>query len=300
VIESIDAMVATLKEQEEADLENKENCEADRAEDTRSAIKAGRKVDAASDTIDGLEEEIVQIKKTIEANLAEIKDITEELAKATQVRGDEQAEWEQSNADDTAAASLVMQAKDVLSSFYEENNLVGLIQTGAKMDPGAAGDAPPPPPPTWEAPYGGKTEQANGIVAIMEMIHEDIQKDLTKAKEENTKAQEDFDAFKTDSETQVSSLETANDDLTGTKGTKEDDIASQKQERLAQKDQMTIAINKVRDATAGCDYITMNYPVRLANRQNEIDGLSKAKAILQGGEFSDGPDPNREMKPGDA
>merc|ERR1719215_2016965 len=94
VIESIDAMVATLKEQEEADLENKENCEADRAEDTRAAIKAGRKMDDASDKIDQLKADIVQIEKTIETNLAEIKAINEELAKPTQVRADEQAEWE--------------------------------------------------------------------------------------------------------------------------------------------------------------------------------------------------------------
>ena len=82
--------------------------------------------------------------------------------------------------------------------------------------------------------------------------------------------------------------------------THQDDITAQKQERIAQKDQMTIAINKIKDATAGCDYILLNYMVRLTNREAEIDGLSKAKAILQGGEFSDGPDPNREMKPGDA
>jgi len=178
-----------------------------------------------------------------------------------------------------------MQAKDVLSNFYSENNL-NFAQTGATMDPSAAGDAPPPPPPTWEAPYGGKTESANGIVAIMEMIHADIEKDITKAEAENTKAQTEFDTFKEDSETQVSTLQTATDDLGGTKGEKEDDITSEKQERIAQKDQMTIAINKIKDATAGCDYIMLNYMVRLTNRQNEIDGLTKAKAILQGGEFA--------------
>lgn len=299
VIEAIDAMVVTLKEQEASDLENKETCESDRAEDTRSAIKAGRRVDEASDKITKLKNDIVEIEKTVEDNLAEIKAITEELAKATTVRGDEQAGWVQSNEDDKAAAALVMQAKDVLANFYSENNL-NLVQTGAAMDPGAAGDAPPPPPPTWEAPYGGKTEQANGIVAIMEMIHEDIQKDITKAEAENTKAQTEFDTFKTDSETQVSQLEQANDELDGTKGTKEDDITAEKQERIAQKDQMTVAINKIKDATAGCDYVTLNYNVRLTNRQNEIDGLMKAKAILQGGEFSEAPDPNREMNVGDA
>jgi hypothetical protein len=36
------------------------------------------------------------------------------------------------------------------------------------------------------------------------------------------------------------------------------------------------------------------------NRQIEIDGLDKAKAILTGASFNAGPDPNREIKPGDA
>ena len=40
-----------------------------------------------------------------------------------------------------------------------------------------AGDAPPPPPPTWEGGYGGKTGESQGIVAIMEMVYEDIVKD---------------------------------------------------------------------------------------------------------------------------
>jgi len=75
----------------------------------------------------------VEIEKTVEDNLAEIKAITEELAKATTVRADEQAAWVQSNEDDTAAAALVMQAKDVLANFYSENNL-NLVQTGAAMD----------------------------------------------------------------------------------------------------------------------------------------------------------------------
>jgi len=93
VIEAIDAMVVTLKEQEEQDLENKETCESDRGEDTRTAIKAGRNMDEASDKITKLKNDIVEIEKTIEDNAAEMKAINEELAKATTVRGDEQAEW---------------------------------------------------------------------------------------------------------------------------------------------------------------------------------------------------------------
>jgi len=283
VIAAIDEMVTTLKSEEEVDLENKETCEKDRGDDTRTAIKAARTMDERSDTIDELRNDIVEIVKTIAENDAEIKSIEEEIKKATTMRGDENTEWEAANRDDGAAAELVTRAKDVLSSFYEENNLV-LIQKN-KMAPVVAGEAPPPPPSTWEAPYGGKTGEATGIVAILEMIHEDIVKDQTKAKADEDKAEESFQAFKKNSETQIAALTDANTELTSTKGQKEDDISTAKEQRGAKHDELNAVVKKINDATPSCVYSTINYPVRLKNRQVEIDGLVKAKAILQGGEF---------------
>jgi len=283
VIAAIDDMVATLKGEEETDLENKETCEKDRADDTRSAIKAARTMDERSDTVDELTGDIAEIVKTIAENEAEIKSIQEELAKATTMRGDEHTEWEAADRDDGAAAELTMRAKDVLAGFYEENNL-NLLQKN-KMEPVVAGEAPPPPPTTWEAPYGGKTGESQGIVAILEMIHEDILKDQTKSKADEDKAEETFQAFKTNSETQIQALEDANSDLTDTKGQKESDISTAKEQRGAKHDELNAVIAKINDATPSCVYTTINYPVRLKNRQVEIDGLEKAKAILQGGEF---------------
>merc|ERR1719326_1055493 len=82
VIAAIDDMVATLKGEEETDLENKETCEKDRNDDTRTAIKAARTMDERSDTIDELKNDIVEIIKTIEENEVEIKSIQDEIKKA--------------------------------------------------------------------------------------------------------------------------------------------------------------------------------------------------------------------------
>merc|ERR1719321_285121 len=254
-------------------------------------------MDERSDTIDELKNDIVEIIKTIEENEAEIKAINEEIEKAEKLRANEHAEWEASNHDDEAANQLVLQAKDVLSRFYEDNNLVFIQKK--KMDPVVAGEAPPPPPKTWDEPYGGKTGESNGIVAILEMISEDLLKDKAKAKAEEDKAQSTFDAFKENSEQQIQTLEDANAQLTDTKGAKEDDIATAKEQRLAKKDELETVIAKINDATPSCVYNTINYPVRLENRQIEIDGLVKAKAILEGGEFPEDTS-GREIKPGDA
>lgn len=299
VIAAIDDMISTLKNEEEIDLENKEVCEKDRADDTRTAIKAARTMDERSDTVDALKGDIKEIIKTIAENVAEIKSVTEELDKAQTMRNDEHTEWEAADRDDGAAADLVDRAKTVLADFYADNGLNLMQKSKKKMDPVVAGEAPPPPPATWEAPYGGKTGESQGIVAILEMIHEDILKDKTKAKADEDKAEETFQAFKTNSEQQISTLEGANSDLEDTKGQKEDDISTAKEQRGAKHDELNAVIAKINDATPSCVYNTINYPVRLENRQIEIDGLIKAKAILEGGEF---PEDNsgREIKPGDA
>jgi hypothetical protein len=285
VIASIDDMVATLHSEEESDRLAKDQCEKDREEDTRSALIAGRTMDERTDTIIELKADIVAIEKTIAENDVEIKEIQAEIVKAQKLRADEHTEWEAATREDEAANQLVLQAKDVLARFYQENNLV-LVQKGKKkMEPVVAGAAPPPPPSTWEEPYGGKTQQATGIVATLEMISEDLIKDKTKAKAMEDKAQQTFNDFMNKSNQQIQALEDANSELTDTKGSKQDDISIAKEERISQKNQMEAVIQKINDATPLCSYNTINYLVRLKNRQVEIDGLEKAKAILQGGEF---------------
>jgi peptidoglycan hydrolase CwlO-like protein len=296
VIAAIDKMIGTLQGEEKTDLENKEVCEKDRADDTRTAIKAGRTMDEHTDTITELKARIAEIEINIEENNKEIANLDDELEQATKDRTDAHAAWANNNADDEAAAALVIRAKDVLANFYKENELM-FVQN--KMDPVVAGEAPPPPPKTWEDPYGGKTEEATGIVAILEMIHEDIEKDRAKAKTEEGEDQTAFDNFKTNTESQIQALTDSNNSLKGEKGDKEDDVSSNKKDRLSQKGELDAVLKKISDATPGCDYLTINYEVRLKNRQIEIDGLVKAKAILEGGEFPSFLEGNQE-KSGDA
>merc|ERR1712216_569350 len=80
---------------------------------------------------------------------------------------------------------------------------------------------------------------------------------------------------------------------------KEGEVTTAKTQRGIKKGELDTTMNKIEGAESACDYFTINYMVRARDRQVEIDGLLKAKAILQGGKF-DAPDPNREIKPGDA
>jgi hypothetical protein len=296
VIEAIDKMIAMLHSEENKDLEIKESCEEDRMSDTRKAVLASRAIDDMTDTVVSLKADIAKLEAQIEELQAEQKKIKEQVEAATRIREDEHAAWLMSDKDDEAAAATVLNAKEVLQSFYAENNLV-LTQKGKGLEPG---EAPPPPPPTWEGGYGGKPGEAQGIVAIMDMVHQDILKDRAAAKAEEDKSKQEYDEFKESSEEQIKTLEGDENEKEKVKGEKVTEKTDTEKERGTKKEELDVTLDKIHAVNPNCEYFEVNYVLRVKDRQIELDGLQKAKAILEGGTFSEGPDPDREIKPGDA
>lgn len=302
VLAAIDTMLAVLRSEETSDLQKTEGCEQDRTTDTRTAIKTSRSMDEKTDGITHLESQVAELIAEIEDKENQVVTLQEELNETERQRQEENAEYLVAKKDDQDAASLVKQAKEVISSFYSDNGLM-LVQgsQGAKQPFNSqAGEAPPPPPKTWEAPYGGKTEETAGIVAIMEMIHDDILQDIAKADKDEQASVTLFTATKTDLETDMNNLNTAIGELSSSKSTALGDISDLKTNRGDEASSLAAVMGKIRDAEPGCDFLTINIQVRSQNRQIEMDGLNKAKAILSGGRFDGLPDPDREMKPGDA
>merc|ERR1719313_1347387 len=299
VIKMIDEMVATLKEEEAADLEKKETCEKEREDNTAQARKLSLAIDDFTDVITRNEAKIKELKAIIEEKEAEIKEMEKQLEEATRARADEKAAFEAAKTDDEAAVKLIKQAKEVLEGFYTDNGLT-LVQRSVQPPTVEAGKAPPPPPPTWEAPYGGSKGESTGIQAILGMILEDVEADIKKADDAEKKAIEEYEKFKKDTEESIIANQKAIEDMKGEIADCEKAIEEAKEGRLSAKGELDSVMEKIKVDEPGCEFMTINFSVRAKNRQMEIDGLLKAKAILQGGTFDEGPDPNREIKPGDA
>merc|ERR1719182_1398791 len=216
------------------------------------------------------------------------------------MREDENAAWKLTDKDDKEAAATVMRAKEVLENFYKDNDLNFIQKAKQPVEGMAAGEAPPPPPPTFEGGYGGKTGEAQGIVSIMEMVHEDIVKDRKDAKADEDASQSEYDDFKADSEAKMKALNAEKEATEKRLGKAETDKTNTEKSRGTKKGELDNLLEKIEKINPNCEYYEVNYPMRTKNRQIEIDGLNKAKAILEGGVFDEGPDPNREIKPGDA
>merc|ERR1719160_1191977 len=275
VIQMIDDLIAELETEEGDDLKTKEQCESERMDNTQEAKKVAKEIDTNVETIDRLTAQIEAAEKTIKAIEAEIQDLEVEMRDAGDNRAKENKEYMAAEADDMAAVELVESAKGVLEKFYEEAGLK-FTQMHAEVrrvhqEPFvAAGEAPTPPPAGFDD-YSGGSRQSQGVIAMLTMIKEDIEKDIEKAKKQEEEAQKAYDKLVADIEGEIAS-----------------DSEARTQENATMTDnqgQLKAVMDYLKEIAPGCDFIAMNFGIRLTNRQMEVDGLKKAKSILQGAEY---------------
>jgi predicted nucleic acid-binding Zn-ribbon protein len=286
IVAEVMKMVSDLHEEADEDLKVKETCEADRMSNTKTAKKMAQAMDDETALINRKKADIEAMQKEIAGIVAHIKELKLQLEEAAIQRTKENVEYKASKADDEAAAVLIGKSKDVLEKFYQDNGLA-LAQTGKRVAQPevVAGEAPPPPPTTWADPYGGNKGSTNGIISLLEMVKTDVEKDIKTATANEAKAKTDYDTFKTETDALIKSLESEKASLEGEVGDAETAIVNAKATRTDKKKVLDDTMAFLRSIASSCDYMAVNFELRKANREAEIDGLIEAGTSLEGGVF---------------
>jgi len=292
IIEKIDSLVTMIEDEEASDLTKKESCEKSRAENTREAIKLSRAIDEDSDTMSKLTSEIETLDQQITENNEAIEVLETHMKEAGEQRAAENAAYLVDKSDDEEAAATVQSAHDVLQTFYKDEGLM-LVQKRARAPVVvAAGKAPPPPPTTWDSPYAGKTGENTGVMAILSMIKEDIERDSSTAEAAEAKALAAYTKLMEDLNKEKGLRVQENSAMELQKAGKQGTHTQTEGERATKKSGLDSVLAGIAGMESSCNYFTINFPVRVKNRQIEVDGLLKAKAILSGADF----DPKKESQ----
>merc|ERR1719408_455856 len=91
------------------------------------------------------------------------------------------------------AADLLRQAIAALAKFYKDNKIAlpALVQT--KKAPEYAKNEDKAPETSWSgSDYGGRSSESGGILAILEMLVEDTEKEIKEGRADNADAQEKY------------------------------------------------------------------------------------------------------------
>merc|ERR1719272_1451528 len=233
IITMIDDLVALLGKEQLDDDEKKTWClaELDTADDKKKALE--NTISDLEKAIADEEESIATLANEIEALEDGIKALDKQVADATEQRKAEHAEFEENLAANSAAVDLLGFAKNRLNKFYNpklykappkrelsgEDRIVtsmggtlaptaapggiagtgiGLVQAhraGTDADDAEA----PPPPPEADLAYKKKGELGTGVIAMIDLLIGDLEKEITESTVDEKDAQSDYESFMQDS-----------------------------------------------------------------------------------------------------
>merc|ERR1719146_479627 len=188
----------------------------------------------------------------------------------------ENADFQLTIADQRETQKLLTNALNVLKAVYAKKSFA---QTKAKQEP-----AGPPPPPGFK-----KYEQSSGAGGVMGMIQQiiadakQLEADAIKAE---TEAQKAYETVVKDTN---ASIEEKNRDITNKSAEKADaeadKTASEEAKETAMNEQQQNK-NEEADLHKSCDFVLKNFDIRQAARDQEVEALRQAKAILSGASFT--------------
>jgi len=251
------------------------------------------------DDIKGIDDDVVTLEE-------EIKKLDASVALATVNRKKEHTEFTEAITLNEAAIQLIEKAKNRLAKFYnpaiykEEpkkelsaqdrivSNLGGtvdeapvLLQLVRKVSKKVA---PPETPETWGAykPAGG---QSGGIMGLMDMLVGELKSDMAEAKHDEQMAQKEYDELMVDSKDTRKQNAKSIVDKQATKANLEGKLEETKEKLAMTSEELMNVSTQLGDLHSSCDFIMQNFDLRREARNNEVESLKNAKAVLAGANF---------------
>jgi len=318
VITMIDDMVANLKAEQGDDDSKKEYCSTqfDQSDDKKKGLEK-----SLSDTeaaIASTEEAIATLTDEIAALLAAVKATDKSVAEATENRKAEHEDFTDLMASDSAAKELLHFAKNRLNKFYNpklykappkvelsaEDRIVvseggtapptpapgGIAGTGitvlADVSAHMQNNVAPPPPPEAVGAYKKKSGENSGVLAMIDLLVQDLEKEMTESTTAEKDAQADYEQLMADSAAKRTADSALHTEKTSTKAALEGDLQTHRSSKAALTGELGATLEYIASLHAECDWLMQYFSVRKTARDSEIDALGNAKAVLSGADYS--------------
>jgi septal ring factor EnvC (AmiA/AmiB activator) len=324
VIKMIDDMVGVLKAEQLDDDHKQEYCamQFDLTDDKKKGLE--RTLSDEEGAIATAEDGIAKLAEDISALEAGIKALDKSLAEASEQRHEESEDFTSLMASDSAAKDLLGFAKNRLNKFYNpklyvpppkvELSAADRIEAGisgteppTEAPGGIAGtgiavfaqvsahtqrqrarrdDVAPPPPPETFGPYTKKTEENTGVIAMMDLLMKDLDKEMAEAKVIEKDSQADYEVMVKASVGKRTADAKLLTEKGATKADMEGELEAHKEAKAGASSSLAATLQYISSLHAECDWLIKYYGTRKAARDEEIDNLKNAKAVLSGADYS--------------
>merc|ERR1719413_93495 len=278
VKKAIDDMVAQLLKEKEDEIKHKDFCVDEFNTNEMQTEKKERDKKDLIAKIEDLELTIKQLTEAIETLKSEIAEMQVQLKRAGEDREKQNKEFQMTVADQRETQKLLKAALGVLQDFYGKKAAAAAFVQ--KQEP-----AGPPPPPGFEA-YK-KNAASGGVMSMIEQIISDakaMEAEAIRSEEDAQKAYEDF-VKETNASIEAKSKDIVEKSEQRAKA--EEELVETKEAKEAVMLELEQLSNYNAQLHQSCDFVLKNFDLRQTARDEEVEALRQAKAILSGAKFEE-------------
>jgi hypothetical protein len=214
---------------------------------------------------------------------AEIAGNRKALLEATELREGERANNDQVIADAQLSMERIEQAIDILHKFYDnalvQTRVGKFVPKDSDREGNTVGDLAPDD--AFHEEYHGQQAASKGIFGLLEVLKSDFEKQISATQDSEETAQGEFDTFKKENEKDTGNKEESKDTKNSmVVDSKEEliDLTGSRKEAVASYNVAVKKLDKVRNMCVDRDE---TYEERTANREQEMEALKQAHAILE-------------------
>jgi len=294
----LDEMVLLLAKEAAQDWAKKAYCQTtlDKTEDELKSLE--RTVDGLAKAMSNAQEIVATLVDDIAYLVDGIKALDKQVTEATAIRKVEHAEYKEARSANVAAKKLLDLAGNRLAKFYTPKLFVAapkansgaeeplaFVEVRSQKVNKVSRAAPPPPPETWGA-YKAQDQAHGGVVALLNMLKTDLDKEIAESEVEERHAQAEYEAYVSDSASKRTADVKALGNKEYAKAELEASIQKMSTEETSTKAEAMVKAETLRDLHRECDWLITNYEVRKEARAGEVDALKNARAVLAGADYS--------------
>jgi len=277
VKKAIDDMIAMLLKEKEDEIKHKDFCVDEFNKNQLHSEKKERSKQDLIAKIEDLSSTISQLTTAIDALKADTAEMQVQMKRSGEDREKQNKEFQTTVADQRETQKLLTAALGVLGEFYGKK-ASAMIQGRQEL-------VGPPPPAGFEA-YK-KSAASSGVMGLLRQIIEDaksMEAETIRAEEDAQKAYEEF-VKDTNASIEAKSKEIVN--KSEIKAKAESELVETEESKEATLLELEQLSNYNAQLHQSCDFVTKNFELRQAARDEEVEALKQAKAILSGAKFEE-------------
>jgi len=284
VKKAIDDMIAALLQEKETEIKHKDFCVDELNQNQLQTEKQERDKSDTETKIAQLEATIKRLSEEIEALKAEIAEMQLQLKRAGEDREAANKDFQLTVADQRETQKLLRAALGVLEEFYGKQEAAAaasaFMQGRRRQEP-----VGPPPPPGFKE-YKNHAG-SGGVMSLITQIIEDAKAMEKEAVDAEQESQVAYTSFVESTNASIDTKARAITTKAAEKAKTEIELVKSKEileEIVTELEQLS---NYNAELHKSCDFVMKNFDLRQTARDEEVEALKQAKAILSGAKFSE-------------